>query len=94
MSDGAEPPNTVAGILVRRGKTHGDFKDNAEIANDLRSVMRGGPNWENILPEQRLALDEIALKIARILSAGSDPTFAEHWNDIEGYAKLGGRQCS
>jgi len=79
--------------FAQRGGTHGSFAENAQIAMTLRSIMRATGNWENLLPEQRLALDEIALKLARILSLGSAHNFKEHWHDIQGYAKLGENAC-
>jgi hypothetical protein len=84
----------VSATLQQRGGTHGKFTDNAAIAQDLRTRMRAAPNWDKQHPAQQLALDEIALKIARILSDGADPAFAEHWHDIQGYAKLGEQACS
>lgn len=75
-----------------RGSTHGDFGDNAMFALQMRDLLRSiKPHWSNLTAEQRLALDEIALKIARILSGGAD--VAEHWIDIQGYAKLGEKVC-
>lgn len=80
--------------LQQRGSTHGDFSENAVIAQDLRTRIRAARNWDKLRPAQQLALDEIALKMARILSDGSDPAFAEHWHDIQGYATLGEQACS
>ncbi len=80
-------------ILSQRGATHGDFGDNATCALQIREVMRSmKPHWSNCTAEQRLALEEIALKIARILSGGNK--VAEHWLDIQGYAKLGEKACT
>jgi len=89
----AEGGQSLASILSDRGKTHGDFGDNAEIALQIRDVMRSAkPHWSNLSAEQRLALEEIALKIARICSGGNWE--AEHWRDIQGYAKLGENVCN
>lgn len=83
----------VDDILQRRGQTHGDFSDNAQIALELRATMRAAPNYENLFPAQRLALEEIALKMARLLSEGAPIDFKETWDDIAGYATLGGNAC-
>jgi hypothetical protein len=41
---------------------------------------------------QREALDQIAVKIARICAG--DATCAEHWRDLAGYAWLAGRDLA
>jgi hypothetical protein len=69
-------------------KTHGDYKNTAEISQNMKSVMACGKNWEALRDTQREALELIAMKIARILSG--DHNFRDHWDDIEGYAELGG----
>lgn len=77
-------------LSPERGRTHGDFRENAKFANRARDLLRSmQPGWDNCSPEQRLALDEIMLKIGRILSGSAAEK--EHWDDIEGYAKLGGK---
>jgi hypothetical protein len=43
-------------------------------------------------PVQREALDQIAVKLARILAG--DPTCAEHWRDLAGYAWRAGRDLA
>lgn len=79
--------------LADRGKTHGSFKDNASITTELRHMWRLTPNWGRLHDEQKLALDEIALKIARILSEGASPDYKEPWHDISGYGMLGEQAC-
>lgn len=76
-------------VLKQRSRTHGSFIDNACIALTLRRIFRESPNWNNLMPAQQLALEEMALKQARILSAGGAAYEVEHWNDIAGYATLG-----
>lgn len=74
-------------LLEERARTHGDFKLTAAYAQELRNVLQCAAAWESLECYQREALEQIMLKIARILSGKSD--FADHWNDIAGYAKLG-----
>jgi hypothetical protein len=69
-------------------KTHGNFKDTASTSQNIKSVMMTGNNWERLSDSQREALEMIAVKIGRILSG--DHNFRDHWDDIEGYAELGG----
>jgi len=69
-------------------KTHGNYRDTANISQALKGVMSVGKNWEALKDTQREALELIAMKIARILSG--DQNYRDHWDDIEGYAELGG----
>lgn len=73
-------------LLNEREKTHGPFNSVAVLSQDIKFVLRGHPEWGCLRPWQRESLDMIANKIARILSG--DPMFADHWDDIAGYAKL------
>jgi hypothetical protein len=74
-------------ILRTREKTYGNFLRQASIAADLKGVMRAYCEWTEVLaPDQREALEMIAVKIARVLNG--DPNFADSWRDIEGYARL------
>ncbi len=85
-------PSNLDAVMSERGSTHGDFGDNATIALQTRELWRAQkPGWSNCTAEQRLALEEIALKVARILSGGQD--VKEHWLDIAGYSTLGSKSC-
>ena len=75
-------------LIAARAKTHGDFANVARVSQNLRSFFREQPRHDDLTFEQAEALDGIATKIARILSG--DPGFKDHWNDIAGYAELGG----
>lgn len=72
--------------LTERGKRYGEFKTHALIAQGLQEVMRTYPGWNLLAKDQRQALTVIADKIARILNG--DPTYADNWVDIAGYATL------
>jgi|KBSMisStandDraft_5_1062788.scaffolds.fasta_scaffold4881817_1 hypothetical protein len=84
--------NDLTITFKQRSSTHGDYAENARIAISLRQTLRNSGNWDSLSPGQQLALDEIALKIARIVSLGAGQT-KEHWHDIQGYAKLGEDAC-
>ena len=71
---------------MERGTTHGSFEDNARIAQQFRKLCRTSSHWEAMPVEHREALDNMATKFSRILSGQS--TFADHWDDISGYALL------
>lgn len=76
----------VHALLDERESTHGSYRDNARIAQSLKSTFRTCPGWERMGHVQRESLDLIALKMARILSGKFDN--ADHWHDIAGYAEL------
>ena len=76
-------------LLEERGATHGDFRANAAVAQAIRWAIRDCDVWADLPAVYREALDHIAGKIGRILSA-PDPSCMEpdHWVDIAGYARL------
>lgn len=88
-------------ICVEREKTHGDFRLNAIISQTIKgafaSMYQVSPetmvytSWAKLPVVQREALDQIALKISRILSGGH--MHKDNWVDIAGYAHLGGEAC-
>ncbi len=73
-------------LLQERGTTHGKFEDNARVGQLLRDLFRNQDGWKTLTYVQREALDMLACKISRILSGQGG--FADHWDDIAGYAKL------
>lgn len=73
-------------ILEERQETHGDFAWVAEISQELKDYFRQKASWYDLTYVQREALDNMAQKTARIFAG--DPNFADHWVDIQGYAKL------
>lgn len=77
----------IEDILKERQKTHGEFKDNALISQNLKMFFRKCEGWDCMDNVQREALDMIALKLSRILSGNYK--VEDHWDDIAGYAKLG-----
>lgn len=68
--------------------THGAFTNTAAIAQALKAVVDVAA--AGLGPMQREALDQIAVKLARICAG--DPTCADHWRDLAGYAWLAGRR--
>ena len=71
-------------VLQDRGKTHGDFNDQASISQQIKSLLGRGPR--PLLAPHKEALEMIAVKMSRIVSG--DPDEIDHWVDIAGYAKL------
>ena len=88
--------NKTEEILNEREKTHGDFEEVANLAYNMKKAIdsylafdRKGPDDNNkVLKKKHLiSINMILLKIARIICG--DPNFADHWDDIAGYAMLG-----
>lgn len=73
-------------ILAERQTTHGEFKDNARMSQNIKRLMEGTKNWQSLEDFQKESLHMIAHKIGRILEG--NPHFKDHWDDIAGYAKL------
>lgn len=78
--------NDIVTTLTERGNRYGPFNSHAAITQCLKITMRHQPNWDNLEYDMQEALDMIVHKIGRILNG--DPTYADSWHDIAGYAKL------
>lgn len=78
--------------LADRGKTHGDFHEQAEFTGVLSELLRSRDNWRRLTYGQKHALEMIAVKIGRILIG--NPHHADSWHDIAGYATLAERECT
>lgn len=77
---------SIEDILKERGSRYGEFRYQAEIAQDIKRAMNQTPGWQNLADFQKESLEMIANKIARALNG--DPNHHDTWYDIEGYAKL------
>ena len=75
----------IEDLLKERGKTHGDFEDNAHVSQVLKCFVRDHIMHE-LTDVQAEALEVICAKIARILTG--DPNHIDSWVDIAGYATL------
>jgi len=73
-------------VLNQRESTHGDYKDTAEMAEDLKSVIAEHFPDKLGLSMQKHSLDLIATKIARLCCG--DINCLDSWEDIAGYANL------
>ena len=70
-------------LLSEREKTHGDAAETFEVGIDLVSIV---VHTCSPLRPHHFAIINILHKIARILCGSYHE---DHWNDIEGYARLG-----
>lgn len=74
-------------LLEERQSTHGSFTNNAEISQDLKSIIHSAiSDLGEATPVQKEAIDMICLKLSRIASGQAH--FKDHWDDISGYATL------
>ncbi len=88
----AEAELPPSDILTERGKTHGDFGDNARISQALKRTFRAELGWEMLTDTERESMDMIALKFSRILSGKA--LEKQHWEDVVGYARLAEKLCT
>ena len=83
-------------LKARHGR-YGNFAEQAKLCVSIKNIMRFSlaedcvgmadrEGWKALTPYQQEALDNIALKVSRILSG--DPNYTDNWHDIQGYAKL------
>ena len=79
-------------ILAEREKTHGNYDLSANVSQMLKEILRVQPNWEKLTDRQRESLEMICLKLSRIVSGSA--SFRDHWDDVEGYARLGGESVT
>lgn len=77
----------IAQTLAERGARYGAYTDHAGASVALWAAMASQSGWTGLSAPQKHALTMIAEKMGRILSG--DPTYADNWHDIEGYARLG-----
>ena len=73
-------------VLAQRGRTHGNWSDNARLAQAMKELWRNEKGWQRLSACQREALDMIGYKISRVLNG--DCNCVEHWIDVAGYAQL------
>lgn len=76
----------AATLLAERQRTHGAFDQVAALSQELRAALSAQPQWRELSVRHREALGMIASKMARIVCG--DANFADHWDDIAGYAAL------
>lgn len=76
----------IDALLTERSQTHGDYAQHAGITQQLKQAMHNTPGWSKLNDMQRETLDMIAHKAGRVLAG--NPNFADHWDDIAGYARL------
>ena len=76
----------IAQMLEQRRNQHGDLIIQSGISQNMKDIMRDSWNWDNLQTDQKECLEMVVHKVARILAG--DPNFADHWEDVAGYAIL------
>lgn len=78
---------SIQNTLEQRGERYGEFKDVAQLSNDMMRLLQAAPNYNTALSDsQHFALVMITNKMARIVNG--DPNYIDNWHDIAGYATL------
>ncbi len=74
--------------LAERGARYGSFVGHSEVTQHLKNYYRGqlACRGTAMADDMHEALDMIMHKIGRIVNG--DPTYADSWIDIAGYAQL------
>ena len=81
-------PTDVSALLAGREGRYGSFQGHALIAQRLKHIINTAViDSDHVFEADQLEdLDMIAHKLARI--ANGDPSYADNWIDIAGYATL------
>jgi hypothetical protein len=85
-NDAQNAQSTTDSLLAERGKTHGDYHEQAELACALREVFATAGKWNKLTRVEKDATLMIAVKLSRVLTG--NPHELDHWKDIQGYARL------
>lgn len=74
--------------LKERGNRYGSFTTHSALSQSLKKCMikHNVTKWNNLVSDQKEALEMIQHKVARIING--DPDYIDNWHDIQGYAKL------
>lgn len=75
----------IKATLAQRGSRYGDWFEDSACADGLIQHLKDY-GWKDVPPMQRHALRMILTKVSRIVNG--DPTYADNWHDIAGYATL------
>lgn len=86
MTSGTTSKESVDATLTARGSLYGEFREQANIAQNLKAVMADSRNWPLLPDYMREGLEMIQHKISRALNG--DPFYDDNWHDIIGYASL------
>ena len=87
------PTNALDSTIAQRGARYGKFADHARVTRELKRVFYANlARSDDMTPSMWEAIDMILHKIGRICTG--DPTYADSWHDIAGYATLVDKELS
>jgi|TARA_R110002020_G_scaffold88008_1_gene216502 hypothetical protein len=78
--------HTTTRIIKEREKTHGPVDKTFGMAAALISALTFDRDWTKPIAPHEFAVINILHKVSRIMQGSYHP---DHWDDIEGYARLG-----
>jgi len=78
-------------LTDERHKTHGHWPTQAQCVQDLKGIVSEREGWNRLASGQKEAIEMVLMKVSRIVNG--DPNVVDHWDDIAGYAHLGGNCC-
>ena len=90
MTDDFHTDNEIQTLLAQRAETHGPYKHNSYLAQEINNLYRRCPGYYALSYEERQSLTESATKVARLLTNenASFEARKENWRDIIGYGVL------
>jgi|SRR6478609_136338 len=84
--------DTIQKTLADREGTHGGFRHNSHLSQELKSVTRAHEGWDHLEFFEKEALEMIIHKVSRILAharrSGDYKLRQDSWHDVAGYALL------
>lgn len=80
------PLNTIDDTLTARGAQYGKFEDHALVTQNIKQALQDSPNWHDLTPSQREAMEMVAHKFGAILCG--QPNFHNLWHDCIGFLRL------
>ncbi len=79
-------PTDIQTTLNERGSNYGSFVEQAAASQRIKCAMYQSLGDRKLEPDQREALEMLAVKVSRILTG--DPDHLDSWVDIAGYSQL------
>lgn len=76
----------IDSIQKERGARYGEFAGQARISQNIKNAMKDSPNWNDLEPYMKEALEMTAHKMARVLNG--DMYYDDSWIDKSSYLDL------
>lgn len=79
---------SIEKILINRALQYGSFTRMSLYSQELKNIVRKHPEWNNLRPFEKEAIEMILHKIVRLVNGGGGSKHMDTVQDIQGYAKL------